>query len=252
MISRALVITVAGTSSRFRKSLGKDVLKATYQENGLPSILETLLAYAEGYFEDIIIVGGYRYEELEDYITKQNLAKNITLVYNAEYERGSNESLLCGIRALSKEYSQVLFAEGDLVIDKASFISIVNSHSNVITNTTIPIEAKTSVIYYFNTNDKLKYKYDTEHKSLYIDEPFTSISNSGQIWKFCDFSVLQRVVNSFTKEDIDETNLLTVSQYFNSIKYNTIEEIQIQKWFNCNTIDDYRQATEYLQKENNA
>jgi len=247
-MSRALVITVAGTSSRFRKSLGEDVLKATYQENGFPSILETLLAYAEGYFEDIIIVGGYRYEELEAYISKHYHTKNIMLVYNSEYERGSNESLLCGLRALSKEYSQVLFAEGDLVIDKASFTSIVNCDSNVITNTTIPIEAKTSVIYYFNTDDKLKYKYDTEHKSLYIDEAFTSISNSGQIWKFCDFKVLQSVVDSFTKKDIDETNLLTISQYFNGIEYNTIEEIQIQKWFNCNTIGDYRQATEYLQK----
>jgi len=247
-MSRALVITVAGTSSRFRKSLGKDVLKATYQENSLPSILETLLTYSKGYFEDIIIVGGYRYQELETYITKQYHAQNITLVYNKEYERGSNESLLCGIKALGKKYDQVLFAEGDLVIDEKSFISIVNSNSNVITNTTIPIEAKTSVIYYFNTEHKLNYKYDTEHKSLQIDEPFTSISNSGQIWKFCDFTVLRRVVNSFSEEDIDETNLLTISQYFNSIEYNTIEQIQIQKWFNCNTITDYRQATEYLQK----
>ena len=247
-MSRALVITVAGTSSRFRKSLGKDVLKATYQENGLPSILETLLAYAEGYFEDIIIVGGYRYQELETYISNHHHVKNITLVYNKEYERGSNESLLCGIRALGKGYSQVLFAEGDLVIDKESFISIVNSSSSVITNTTIPIEAKTSVIYYFNTEDKLNYKYDTEHKSLQVNEAFTSISNSGQIWKFCDFATLQRVVNSFSEKDIDGTNLLTISQYFNSIECNSIEQIQIQKWFNCNTITDYRQATEYLQK----
>jgi choline kinase len=247
-MSRALIITVAGTSSRFRKSLGKDVLKATYQEKGFPSILETLLAYAEGYFEDIIIVGGYRYQELETYISNHHDTNNITLVYNKAYERGSNESLLCGIRALDKVYNQVLFAEGDLVIDKESFISIINSSSNVITNATIPIEAKTSVIYYFNSEDTLKYKYDTEHKSLQIDEPFTSISNSGQIWKFCDFNVLQKVVSSFSEEDIDGTNLLTISQYFNSIEYNTIEQIQIQKWFNCNTIDDYRLATEYLEK----
>ncbi len=248
MISRALVITVAGTSSRFRKSLGRDVLKATYQENGLPSILEILLTYAEGYFEDIIIVGGYRYLELETYIAKYYHTKNITLVYNKSYERGSNESLLCGIKALDKAYNQVLFAEGDLVIDEESFISIVNNSSNVITNTTIPIEAKTSVIYYFNMEDTLKYKYDTEHKSLQIDEAFTSISNSGQIWKFCDFDMLERVANSFSDEDIDGTNLLTISQYFNSIEYNTIEQIQIQKWFNCNTIGDYRLATEYLAK----
>ena len=251
-MSRALIITVAGTSSRFRKSLGVDVLKATYQENGLPSILETLLAYAEGYFEDIIIVGGYRYQGLEKYITKHYQNKNITLVYNKEYTKGSNESLLCGIRALNTEYSQVLFVEGDLVIDKASFVSIVNSVSNVITYTTLPITAKTSVIYYFNTELRLKYKYDTEHKSLHIDEPFISVSNSGQIWKFCDFNMLKGIVNSFSKADIDETNLLTISQYFNSIDYNTIEEIQVQKWFNCNTIDDYRQAVKYLQKENNA
>ena len=252
MISRALIITVAGTSSRFRKSLREDVLKATYQENGLPSILETLLAYAEGYFEDIIIVGGYKYQDLEKYITKHYYSKNITLVFNKEYKRGSNESLLCGLKALTKEYSQVLFAEGDLVIDKTSFMAIVNSSSNVITNTTIPIEAKTSVVYYFNTENTLKYKYDTQHKSLQIDEPFISISNSGQIWKFSDSNVLQKVIASFSEEDIDGTNLLTISQYFNNIDYYSIEEIQIQKWFNCNTISDYRQATEYLEKGKNA
>jgi len=251
-MSKALIITVAGTSSRFRKSLGNDVLKAIYTENGSSSILETLLSYAEGYFEDIIVVGGYRYKELKTYITKYYDNTNITLVYNSEYEKGSNESLLCGIKALDKEYSQVLFAEGDLVIDKASFVSIVNSYLDVITNTTLQIDAKTSVIYYFNTEYRLQYKYDTEHKSLHIEEPFISVSNSGQIWKFCDFNKLQEIVNSFSEVDINETNLLTISQYFNSIDYNTIKEVQIQKWFNCNTIDDYRQATQYLQKECNA
>jgi NDP-sugar pyrophosphorylase family protein len=248
-MSKALIITVAGTSSRFRKSLGKDVLKAIYSEDEKPSILDTLLEYSKDSFEEIVIVGGYKHKELQIHIEKQYHDSNITLVYNKQYERGSNESLLCGIRALSGEYSEILFAEGDLVIDKESFLSIVDSKLDVITNTTIPIEAKTSVIYYFNVNNELNYKYDTEHKSLYVDEPFISISNSGQIWKFCDVSLLKGIANSFTDKDIDGTNLLTVSQYFNSINYDKIEQIQIQKWFNCNTIEDYRIASEYLKKE---
>jgi CTP:phosphocholine cytidylyltransferase-like protein len=58
-MKRTLIITVAGISSRFSKSIGCEVLKCLYKENPSPSILEILLSYAKDYFDKIIIVGGY-------------------------------------------------------------------------------------------------------------------------------------------------------------------------------------------------
>ena len=240
-MNRALVITVAGTSSRFRKSLGKDVLKAIYTENNEKSILDILLEYAQNLFSNIIIVGGYKYEELSEYIKKQNNDK-IKLVYNKNYERGSNESLLCGIRALEDQYDEIVFAEGDLIIDKDSFFQIVNSSKNVITYNNQLIQAKCSVAYYFNTQKQLKYIYDTKHQEFMIDEPFISIANSGQIWKFKDINLLRKIERSFDESDLDKTNLATIEPYFNATSFEEIQQVQIAKWFNCNTVDDYRKA----------
>ena len=247
-MSKALIITVAGQSSRFRKTLGRDVLKAIYSEENNLSILDNLLDYADKHFEDIIIVGGYRYKELESFIDKNYKDKKITLVNNTLFEHGSNVSLIDGIKALDKDYDEVVFAEGDLVIDRASFDGIVESRGDTITGTTLPIEAKKSVVYYVNEEDKIVYKYDTEHKLLRIDEGFKSISNSGQIWKFCDIEILKEIANSFGEEGLNLTNLATIEPYFNKIT-KPINHYQIKKWFNCNTIEDYREAIKYLKVE---
>jgi choline kinase len=248
-MSKALIITVAGTSSRFRKSLGRDVLKAIYSEDKEPSILDVLLDYADSSFDDIIIVGGYRFDELKEYIEKSYKSKNIILVNNELYSDGSNISLVCGIKALDKRYDEVLFVEGDLVIDRGSFDMIVESKKDTITGTTLPIEAKTSVVYYVNESDSIVYKYDTEHKLLKIDEPFKRINNSGQIWKFCDIDILKEVADSFGDNDTELTNLATVEPYFNRVDKTATSHQQIERWFNCNTIDDYRRAIKYLKEE---
>lgn len=247
-MSKALIITIAGQSSRFRKTLGRDVLKAIYSEEGNLSILDTLLEYADNHFDDIIIVGGYKYEELERFIEENYKHRAITLVNNTLFEHGSNLSLVDGIKALAKDYDEVVFAEGDLVIDRVSFDKIVQSQGDTITGTTLPIEAKTSVLYYVSEDDKIVYKYDTEHKLLQIDEAFKSVSNSGQIWKFCDTDILKEIANSFGDEDLNLTNLATIEPYFNQIS-TPIRHYQIKQWFNCNTIEDYRKATQYLKEE---
>jgi len=247
-MSKALIITVAGTSSRFRKSLGEDVLKATYSEDGERSVLDIMLDYAGESFEDIIVVGGYKFDELEIFIQTNYPQKNIKLVNNRLYEYGSNISLVEGIKALDKEYDEVLFVEGDLVIDRDSFDGIVETKRDTITSTTLPIEAKTSVIYYVSREDSIVYKYDTDHELLTIDEPFKSISNSGQIWKFCDIGKLKEIANSFGEDALNFTNLATVEPYFNAID-GDIAHYQIREWFNCNTIEDYREAIKYLKEE---
>ncbi len=241
-MNRAAIITLAGLSTRFRKSLGKDVLKAIYKENGYKSILDILLDYCENGINDIYIVAGYKYDDLKDYIDENYKNLNINIIYNKNFTLGSNESLLCGIRALNKTYDEVLFIEGDLIIDKESFNNIIEDKSNVITSNKEQINAQTSVLYYVNKNNKIVYKYDTKHELLEITEAFKTISNSGQIWKFTDITLLKEVCSIFLKEDMNNTNLATIDKYFNKILFENISFVEIKQWFNCNTINDYKKG----------
>ncbi|QKF72294.1 putative phosphocholine cytidylyltransferase [Aliarcobacter faecis] len=240
-MNRAIIITIAGESKRFRKSINKDILKSMYKEEEYPSILDILLNYSLDLFDTIVIVGGYKFDELESYINSLYNDK-IVLVKNSNYMFGSNESLLCGIRALDKKYDEVLFIEGDLIIDKNSFQAVVDSKKNVITYNTEQIDAKTSVIFYINTKNKIVYKYDTGHEFLEINEPFVSIKNSAQIWKFIDFKLLKKISAIFTQENLNYTNLETIDKYFSKIETNLVDFIKIRNWYNCNTIDNYKQG----------
>lgn len=244
-MNKAVIITLAGLSSRFRKSLGKDVLKAIYKENESKCILDILLDYCENCIDDIYIISGYKHDDLKDYLEKNHKNLNINLIYNKNFTLGSNESILCGIRALNKSYDEVLFIEGDLIIDKESFFNIIENKNNVITFNKEEINAKTSVVYYINKDNKIVYKYDTKHELLEINEAFKKISNSGQIWKFCDVNLLKSVCSSFRDEDLNNTNLATIDRYFNKVAYENINFVEIKQWFNCNTIDDYKRGIKY-------
>lgn len=241
-MNRAAIITLAGLASRFRQSLGKDVLKAIYKEGEYKSILDILLEYCKEDINDIYIVGGYKYDDLTVYIKNNYKDSNINLIYNNNFTLGSNESLLCGIRTLNQSYDEVLFIEGDLIIDKESFNNIVKDRNNVITFNKEEINAKTSVIYYINKNNKIVYKYDTKHELLEVNEAFKTISNSGQIWKFTDINLLKEVCSIFSKEDMNNTNLATIDKYFNQIFFENISFVEIKQWFNCNTINDYKKG----------
>jgi CTP:molybdopterin cytidylyltransferase MocA len=241
-MAKAIIITIAGESKRFRASIKQDVLKALYKKENEPCVLDILLNYASEEFEDIITVGGYNFTQLNQYIQAIYPQISITLVFNSHFSQGSNESLLCGIRALKKSYEEVIFIEGDLIIDKNSFKTIVNNQHNVITYTTEPITAKSSVLYYINAHNKIIYKYDTKHALLEIQEPFKAISNSGQVWKFTDCVLLKEVCASFAQKDLHETNLATIDAYFSKVAYENIAFIKIEQWYNCNTIHDYEKG----------
>ncbi|MFW2605367.1 DUF6564 domain-containing protein [Aliarcobacter butzleri] len=247
-MSKVLIITLAGESTRFRKTLKKDVLKGIYKDNRNISILDILLNYSVNLFENIIIVGGYKFDELEKYVRNKNL-DNIELVYNKLYKDGSNVSLIEGINAIKSNYNEVLFVEGDLVIDKNSFLNVVNSNKNIITYNQHKIEASKSVAYYITLSNQIKYIYDTQHNSFNITESFSTISNSGQIWKFKDIKLLKNIANSFNSNHKKFTNLATIEKYFNSIMSYEIDEICIKDWYNCNTINDYNLAIDFITGE---
>lgn len=238
---KTLIVTVAGTATRFNRDTDKETLKCIfYQESPNYSILNLLIDKSVE-IDKIIIVGGYLYDELLKFV-EQNLSEHknkIQVVYNEYYNTyGSGYSLIMGINAVD-DADEIVFAEGDLYFDIESYSKVIHSNKDVITVNREFISSEKSVVLYVNDRDEVKYLYDVNHKFLEIPEPITSIYNSGQVWKFRSVDKLRNVVNSLTENQTKGTNLEIIQNYFNDIPFSMIDLISFNEWCNCNTVDDY-------------
>ncbi len=236
---KALIITVAGESTRFRKTLGKDVLKCIYSENDFKkTILNYQLSQADD-FDKVIVVGGYKHDELVDFIKTNYDDDRIVCLFNDKYNTyGSGYSLYIAIDYLRQfSVDEIVFCEGDLYFDSSSFDKIKLSENSVITANLEAILAKKAVAFYSTLNNEVRYIYDTEHKKLQINEPFTAIYNSGQVWKFVKQDVLNGVLDNLMQEQMEGTNLEIIEGYFSIVTDYSV--VQFQQWINCNTADDY-------------
>lgn len=245
---KALLITVAGLSSRFSESLGKECLKCIYFENSYRETLLYHMMHQNTEFDRYIIVGGFRYQELVEYVRKYlgDFSERIVLVENEAYaEYGSGYSLYLGLReAIQCDCEELVFAEGDLYVDNASFNRICNAKCNVITSNRENILAKKAVAFYYNEQHKIHYIYDTSHSALEIKEPFLGIFNSGQIWKFNEKERMVSTFYAIPEADWQGTNLVFIQKYFESLSEGDYEIIGFDTWINCNTISDYRKMNE--------
>lgn len=245
---KTLIITVAGMSTRFSASVGHDVLKCIYYENEPSESLLYNMVCKHSCFDKFVIVGGYKFSDLVDFIEAEMAAykDKIILVENTHYkDYGSGYSLYLGIlKATEDPDSEITFAEGDLFVDEKSFAQVIASNKSVITCNTDLILASKAVVLYFDTNDKVHYVYDVQHGSLSIKEPFISIYNSGQIWKFTDRKVLDEAIREMTDSEWQSTNLILVEKYFQKLSVNDYVMIVFEKWINCNTVLDFRKSKE--------
>lgn len=248
-LMKALIITVAGTSSRFSKSLGHNELKCIYSEPG-SSIKETLLYRLLEFgsnFDKIVVVGGYRFGELKQYISEvvpKTISQKIEPIKNPYFtDRGSGWSLHLAVEALKNEsVHSVVFAEGDLFFDEKSFRAAFESSKDVITCNNNIIDAEKSVIFYCDKEMHPHYIYDTSHGAIEIKEPFTKIYNSGQVWRFANPDRLFLLDEELPDEVHSRTNLELINAYFSSEEIDELDIVEFQSWMNCNTVDDYRKA----------
>ena len=245
---KALVVTAAGMSSRFSQSVNAPTLKAIYHE-GDPSktIVNRLLSSMAGSFDLIVLVSGYKANEMHDYLVEHIepsvLAKTIE-VQNPHFEdRGSGWSLYLALRELvGRDVDYVLFSEGDLVLDGETLGKLCACHEDVITVSPDPVEASKSVALYFDLEGRPHYLYDTSHGTLRIDEPFTAVYSSGQVWGFADVPKLFDVVGSLSEEQHSKTNLMVVNGYYETCQLGALKVEKFATWINCNTVHDYRRA----------
>ena len=99
--------------------------------------------------------------------------------------------------------------------------------------------ADKAVAFYYDRKNRVHYLYDTGHKELVIPEPFMSIYNSGQIWKFADLSLVNRIYESISDREWQGTNLVFVEKYFQKVPKEALEMIRFHRWINCNTVEDF-------------
>ena len=239
---KALIITVAGTATRFNKDTKRDTLKCLYyNESPIYSLLYQILDKSKK-IDKFVIVGGYLYSELSSFINNHlsGFKSKIELVYNPLFkEYGSGYSLIKGIEALDKDTEEIVFVEGDLYFDTESYISILDSNKDVISVNREFISADKAVALYINNNNNVHYIYDTNHSTLYIPEPIKAIYNSAQIWKFKSYQMLSEVISNLNEQQIQGTNLEIIQGYFGNLPINKLHIIPVKTWFNCNTVADY-------------
>lgn len=241
---KIMIITVAGASGRFIQSLGYPCLKCLYYENSIEESLLYRLLHQEGEFDCYVIVGGFQYERLETVVSEElkEFGDKILLIKNEHFaDLGSGYSLYLALDKIKNmEFEQVVFAEGDLYVDRESFRKVYDSPGNVVTCNREPILSEKAVAFYFDENDGIHYIYDTAHSALMIKEPFLGIFNSGQIWKFAEPGRLKQITESAGEKEWKGTNLELIQRYFGALNRGQYDMVTFKTWINCNTISDYK------------
>ena len=254
---RAAVITVAGISSRFNENVSENEkqLKAVYHVKDKSETLLQHLLIQCSYADEIIVVGGYKFDDLKIYIEKvvpRELSDKTELIYNRHYkDYSSGYSLYLGLNKVfeNANVEEVLFVEGDLDIDQKSFEKVVRSSKSVLTFNYKPIYTSKAVVFYSDENGHFQYAFSPMHGMIRINGLFSSIFNSGQMWKFMETEMLKEANNIFGRSKKSGTNLEIRQEYINLISPDQIELIGLEEWTNCNTREEYDEILKRWEKE---
>ena len=248
---KAAIITAAGISGRFNEGIPEEekILKAIYCEGDSRETLLFHLLSGCAFADRVVVVGGYQFDALQTYYQTElkNAFPQAELVRNEHYaDLASGYSLYLGIRkALAYDPDEILFAEGDLDIDDASFQKVARSEKSVLTYTDEPIYANKAVVLYQDGEGRYHYAFSSSHGLLKIDEPFSCILNSGQVWKFTDMEALRKANAEFGRREIGGTNLGIIQRYLEAVPPESLELIRLKHWVNCNTREDYRTILDF-------
>lgn len=248
---RTAIITIAGISARFNAGIPEDdkILKAIYNEGSAKDTLLFHLLNKCSYADRIVIVGGYRYDDMREFFDTylaDSFPQTVFVKNDHFADLASGYSLYLGVcEALGFGSTEILFVEGDLDIDDESFGRVRDSKKAVLTYTTEPIYANKAVVLYQDAGGCYKYAFNSAHGCLTIDEPFACILNSGQTWKFTDMKALEESNEEFAQKDPGGTNLAIIQGYIDRVPAEPLELVKLDRWVNCNTREDYRKILEY-------
>ena len=94
------------------------------------------------------------------------------------------------------DFQEIVFAEGDLYVDSDSFQEVCHAVNNVITYNREPILANKAVAFYYDSEYRIHYIYDTQHSALRIQEPLSASlipARFGSLCKETEFEILLRL-----------------------------------------------------------
>lgn len=242
-MKKALIVTVAGTATRFNRDTLSPTLKCLYHEDDPSrSLLTQILSKADD-FDYFVIVGGYLFEQLDLFCMKylQEYLSRIILVHNDHYsDLGSGYSLQLGVEVLPEDTDVVVFAEGDLFYSREDFRNICDTTGDVLTVNRDFITSRKAVALYVDPEGHPNYRYDTGHSLLDIPGEFLAVFNSAQIWKFTDVVKLRQAATPRNGHEIEGTNLEIIQRYFGPLTLDQYSILPVWPWYNCNTVADYR------------
>lgn len=247
---KTLIVTVAGTATRFNQNTEEATLKCLYYKNNPEYSLLYQILQKSGDVDEIIIVGGYLYEKLIDFVQHfcKPFSSRIKLVYNKFYNiYGSGYSLLVGIESASMA-EEIIFVEGDLFFDSSDYKRVIHSYRDVLTINREFIISDKAVVLYVDSKDYIHYVYDKQHQFLSFPEPMKAIYNSAQIWKFRDTKKLSNVICNLTEKQIEGTNLEIIQGYFKNVCIDEVDVLLMNTWCNCNTVADYLKIYKQIAK----
>lgn len=246
------ILTVAGASSRFNRNRSEKCLKAIYSEGDRRKTCLYRLCRQCARCEKIIVVGGWQYEALKNYIETflpDEIKSKLVTVFNPHFaEYASGYSIYSGIKKAFEldAASEIVFIEGDLVIDDASLEKLLDAEGNALTFNRDIIDSRSSVVLFEDAEGKFHYTYSYAHGLLSIEKIFHRLWNSGQAWKFAEPDRLRAACESFRRECVEGIGLNLVQRYFDRIAPQSVNIIELKHWFNCNTREDYARAFQYF------
>lgn len=237
---KAFITTVAGQSTRFNQGCADPVLKCLYYTEKTPEcILSRLLRQAaEAGFDRLIVVGGYRYQDLQCAVEGYH-GPAVELVYNPRWQdSGSMYSLYYGALA-AEGAAEILFCEGDVITDSESFRRLASAQEDSFSIARAPIFADRSVAAYQGSDGRLHYLFDTNHGALTFPPNVKAVFHSAQAWKISDGETFIRMNAQLTEDERQGTNLVLIERYFRRHPMEKINPITLEHWINCNTREDF-------------
>lgn len=258
-----VIITLAGASSRFSKSIGKPAHKSIYGTNDKCLLFKMLdqIKHSKN-VKNVVIVTGYQHDEVSSMIYAWNHDKNpeldgfsqmnIFITYNLNWdETGSNESMLKGLHCwnqIKDKGESVVCIEGDLSVSNLEELlnTKVPTISRVTSNAQTILDASRDVLCCVFPDGRVEWVYDKTHKAFLIHEQYAKIFASGQIWEFNTnserFTEEMKHLNEYLADRYIcyQTNLDIISRLTFDPEIFVLED-----WVNCNTIDDLIKALGY-------
>lgn len=248
------IITVAGSSTRFSKSVNQMAHKSLWPVPALDNkcLLEwQIRTLLEAGIEDIVVVTGYMADEVYKAFDRMAIHtdwyRDVHFIYNPSFSTtGSYLSMYLGFikiqelikNAVAMIPDSVILIEGDVYasnLKEFCMLPPTDFDLRPTTNGKSVIRADRDVLGIVSKNDSIYWAYDPYHEALQIPPSFAKyMFNSGQIWEINWYSdAIEKIDQYGGTVDEHKTNLSFI-EFFGS----SDEPFELKNWTNANTIED--------------